>query len=246
MSFEGRKLFLGTCTAFLLVLAWAFWTRAHHPRASAPPDVPVLQPGVAEEETSRETARAAPSSPAAQPPVAALPTETARSTSVGQVEGAPANADVPHFEPRLYTGPGPTEREAGACSAPSVLFHTLEIEHRDEPWSSDTEAALLKIWKESASGPFDDSRFIVCKTSLCQVNVRYPVKTPRSETQQIGRFLQAFRRSEIAQQFLEWGSLHAARNEEAVVVVTLRRLDELPADEPESCLRHGRRAKRAS
>jgi ABC-type dipeptide/oligopeptide/nickel transport system permease subunit len=69
----------------------------------------------------------------------------------------------------------------------------------DPEWSHAAEERLTAIWEDNVKGISNDFVFVMCKTTLCQVNYRFP-----TGTDDVGRdrpfslFLKGFRVSELA------------------------------------------------
>ena len=75
----------------------------------------------------------------------------------------------------------------------------LLTEDVDPDWSHATEERLKAIWNENVTGVRSDFLFVMCKTTLCQINYRFPPGTDDAARNKPFRlFLDAFRVSELA------------------------------------------------
>jgi hypothetical protein len=69
----------------------------------------------------------------------------------------------------------------------------------DPEWSQATEERLSAIWTGNVTGIPSSYLFVMCKTTLCQINYRFPPGTDEDGINRpIGQFIQGFRASDLA------------------------------------------------
>ncbi len=83
----------------------------------------------------------------------------------------------------------------------------LVTESADPDWSRVTEQRLRAIWRENVTGLSDEFLFVMCKTTVCQLNYRFPTefiydRTPGntldSRNRHFGAFHAGFSASDLA------------------------------------------------
>jgi len=93
----------------------------------------------------------------------------------------------------------------GCLTLPPTAFvcpgkSPLIVEEVDPDWSHATEQRLQDIWRENVNvkGFSSDFLFVVCKTTMCQVNYRFLPETDEAVRRKlIGEFIQGFRASDL-------------------------------------------------
>jgi len=92
----------------------------------------------------------------------------------------------------------------GAYSPPCMTEQALLTEPIDPNWSSVTEGRLRDLWRENVAELSDEFLFVECKTTVCEVNYRFP-RFPEShkertdgEDRYFTQFLVALRASDLA------------------------------------------------
>jgi hypothetical protein len=85
------------------------------------------------------------------------------------------------------------------------FYRRLSTEQIDPNWSSATEKRIRELWIENVPDLSDELLFVMCKTTACQVNYRFPVEMLKLETpdHRLGgsyfdAFLDGFQRSTLA------------------------------------------------
>jgi hypothetical protein len=84
-------------------------------------------------------------------------------------------------------------------SLPCMSAQPMAVEPIDPNWSSKTEGRLRDIWRESVAEMSDQFLFVECKTTICEVNYRFPQGTTRGDEDRcLTQYLAALRASELA------------------------------------------------
>jgi hypothetical protein len=91
----------------------------------------------------------------------------------------------------------------GCVTLPPTAFvcpgnWALLTEEVDPEWSHATEERLRAIWNENVTGVPSDFLFVMCKTTLCQINYRFPPGSDGAAINKpLGLFNLGFRASEL-------------------------------------------------